>query len=170
MVSDTKVFTAVSVLGISLMILSSFLFLDLAGGIIFLGVVVVLAYVLSQIFVYIRNSYSMPAINLLINRILAIAFVLFATAWAIIKESYSVYEGISLSASALLFILWSYSLFHFARDFSELEQKPLYFSATMFPIYKYNPISNEIQEHYGPTLFWVFGLAVLLLWAILSNT
>ena len=63
----------------------------------------------------------------------------FASVYALGSSEISSYEGVSYSVAALLFFLWTYALFQFGRDIFESTRRPLYFSATLFPIYKYNP-------------------------------
>jgi len=45
----------------------------------------------------------------------------------------------------------------------------MYYSSTIFPIYKYNPKVNAIEHHYGPTTALLIGLILLVFWGWFSN-
>lgn len=50
-----------------------------------------------------------------------------------------------------------------------MNQCPMYFSNTLFPIYKYNPRINDIEEHYGPTVALIIGLILVIFWGWFTN-
>ena len=45
----------------------------------------------------------------------------------------------------------------------------MYFSPTLFPIYKYNPKVNDVEDHYEPTIALICGLVLLVFWAFFTN-
>mmetsp|Transcript_25040 Transcript_25040/g.38852 ORF Transcript_25040/g.38852 Transcript_25040/m.38852 type:complete len:148 (+) Transcript_25040:3305-3748(+) len=69
----------------------------------------------------------------------------------------------------LLFMLWFYAVFQFVRDFIETERRPVFYSSTIFPIYKLNPQTNHIEPHYDPTVAWIIGLILLIGWGFFTN-
>lgn len=54
-------------------------------------------------------------------------------------------------------------------DFSQSTTRPIFFSASLFPIYKYDPKISNVREHYAPTVAWIIGLFVALIWAFCSS-
>ena len=74
-------------------------------------------------------------------------FVIAALVWAIADPKVAAYEGLTLSVVILVVISWGYSIFHFIFDESEADAKPIYYSLTLFPVYKYAP-GKGIILHY----------------------
>ena len=118
---------------------------------------------------YIKNSYKMNSKMEVINKILVFVIVIFAGVFSAVSEDLSSYHGISLSTIVLLFFLWSYSLFQFTRDFREIENRPVFYSPSLFPIYKYNDEIADLEPHYGPAVAWIMGLLLLLVWGYFTN-
>lgn len=105
----------------------------------------------------------------LLNNFLVVACIVATSVYAGVSDDMSTYDGISYSVAACLFFLWSYALLQFAHDFDQLNMRPLYFSPTLFPIYKYNPKTNDVEDHYKPTVAWTAGLVLLVFWAFFTN-
>ena len=57
----------------------------------------------------------------------------------------------------------------FVVDYADIINKPIYYSPTLFPIYKYNPRKNIVVNHYDPALAWIAGLILLFFWAFFTN-
>jgi len=105
----------------------------------------------------------------MVNRILIVVLVLFSSVYATFDKDLSTYAGISLSFSVCLFLLWAYALFQFTRDFKEIEQRPIFYSTSLFPIYKYDPTINDVVQHYDPAIAWIAGLVMLIMWGFFTN-
>ena len=80
------------------------------------------------------------------------------------------YEGGSYSAAILLFFIWAYSLSNYFIDFVQSEQHPTYFSATIFPVYKYNPLTSDVDENYDSSIALLVGIVLMFFRAVISNT
>ena len=84
-------------------------------------------------------------------------------------KDFSGYKGLTFSSLVCLIALWFYAILHFAIDLSEAEKRPVFYGSSLFPIYKYNPVSMDIEQHYGPTLGWAIGCILCMLWAFMST-
>jgi hypothetical protein len=71
----------------------------------------------------------------MVNQTLLVLCVLFAFVYSAFDEELSSFEGGSLSASVLLFFIWSYAASSYFIDFYQGEEKPVYFSTSLFPVY-----------------------------------
>jgi len=162
-------FLAVFVLGTALIALSCVFLVHWIDGVVAASSMLLLAYVGWQTYLYIKNDFRMSPVMLMINRILAIALVLVGSVYSFLEDDLSRYVGVTYSMCALLMLLWLYAIFQFVRDFAEKDRRPVYYSASLLPIYKFNPITNDVEPHYGPTLAWTFGLFLLLLWGFVTN-
>lgn len=45
----------------------------------------------------------------------------------------------------------------------------MFYSPSLFPIYKYNDEIGDVEPHYGPAISWIFGLILILVWGYLTN-
>lgn len=105
----------------------------------------------------------------IVNVCVCILIVLATTIFSLVDESLNTFEGLSYSSCVLLFLLWSYALIQFAIDFNSSMTRPVFFSASLFPIYKYDPKINNVREHYGPTVSWIAGSFLILMWSLCSS-
>jgi len=106
----------------------------------------------------------------LVNNILLVLTILFAFVWSAFDKELSSYAGGSYSAAILFFFLWSYAISQFVIDFSERETKPIYVSTNMFPVYKFNPKINDVEDHYDPAISFILGLVIAAFWGLITNT
>lgn len=63
-----------------------------------------------------------------------------------------------------------YSVGSWIKDFNQSETKPVFCSRYLFPIYKFNWITKDIEPHNGPTYAWFLSLIVLVAWSIYYNS
>jgi hypothetical protein len=82
----------------------------------------------------------------------------------------SSYAGGSYSAAILFFFLWSYAISQFVIDFHEKDTKPIYVSINLFPVYKFNPKINDVEDHYDPAVSFILGLVIAAFWGLITNT
>jgi len=111
----------------------------------------------------------MTPIWTLVNNCIVIACIVATSVYAGISDDMSTYDGVSYSVAVCLFFLWSYAMLQFGHDLSQFNERPLYFSPTLFPIYKYNPKINDVEDHYKPTTVWICGLVLLVFWGFFTN-
>ena len=88
---------------------------------------------------------------------------------SIFVDEMSTYQGVSYSVAVNLFFLWFYAVFHFAKDFIEIAQKPVFYSGSLFPVYKFNPKINNVEAHYSPLMSWIVGLALTMVFGFYTN-
>jgi len=156
------------ILGMLLMLVAVFLFVHWIDGLIFFAALAFLIYVVIQLYMYIRDGFYMRPIWLNINRVIIFGLTITSFCISLGTDSFSMYAGASYSCLTLLFLMWSFAVFHFIVDFSEVEDRPVYYSITLFPIFKYDPKKNDVEDHYTPTSAWIAGVLVLLGWAFLT--
>lgn len=63
-----------------------------------------------------------------------------------------------------------YAISNYFLDFTMREQRPVYFSATLFPVYQYNQKLGDVELHTEPTVVFILGLILMFFWAFISNT
>jgi hypothetical protein len=130
--------------GVFLMIISTFLLVCWKDGIAFIGVVLVAIYAAFQVTLYFKNDGFMDLVWKRINITIIVLGILAAGVVSIFDDNTSTFAGISYSMSVALFLLWSFSLFHFIKDSNESTQKPVYYAGALFPVYKFNPRKNDV--------------------------
>ena len=164
-----KVFAVILALYIILILVSCFLFVNWKDGLIFLGALVLLAYVSFNFALYFKTGGYIPVILRRVNQFLILCIVLASSVVSIFNEDLSTYMGIGLSGSVSLFFLWFYAVFHFARDFITIAKKPVFYSGALFPVFKFNPKINNVEEHYSPLVSWIIGLFLIFMFGFYSN-
>lgn len=105
---------------------------------------------------------------MLANRIIAGLICISTFIVSLALPSFSAYKGISFSGLTLLVLMWSYAIFHLVIDLEESIEKPVYYSLTLFPIYKYDPKAHDVVEHFKMTSVWLASLVLLAIWAFLT--
>jgi hypothetical protein len=94
--------------------------------------------------------------------------VIVSLVFSIVSDRLNGYGGVSFSTMTLCSILWMYSIMQFGIDLVLMDSNPVYFSSSIFPIYKFNSLTNKVEEHYGPTLSWISGFALAAVWTFLT--
>ena len=164
-----KAFTGVFAMYIVQMLVSTFLFVNWKDGLIFFGALVLLAYVAGNFALYFKTGGFLPLLLRRMNRFLILCIILAAFVISIFEEDMSTYLGVGLSGSVSLFFLWFYAVFHFARDFINVAKEPVFYSGALFPVYKFNPKINNIEEHYSPLVSWIIGLFLIFMFGLYTN-
>jgi len=167
--SKFKAFLGIFVLFLVLMLLSTFILVNWKDGLGFLGAVIFLIYVAGNFAIYFKTGGFVPLLLKRINRGLILLAILASFVVSIFVDSMSTYEGVSYSAAVNLFFLWFYAVFHFAKDFLEIAQKPVFYSGSLFPVYKFNPNINNVEAHYSPLMSWVVGLGLMMVFGFYTN-
>lgn len=163
-----KAFAGVFVVGLILMIVACFLFIDIVTGVSMVVGMGLLIYFMFQCYLYVTNNFTVEPKYEKINLGLCLVLIVFSTIFSIFSSDLSSFEGISLSMFVNLAIVWLYAMIHFAIDLVQLETRPIFFGAALFPIYKYNPQTQNVEEHYGPVFAWLAGLWLLIVWSYLA--
>ena len=107
----------------------------------------VVIYVAGNFGLYFKTDGFLPIMLRRLNRVLVLLAILCSAVLSIFIDGLSTYEGLGYSASVMLFFLWFYAAFHFVKDFREIAQKPVFYSGSLFPVYKFNPKINDVEAH-----------------------
>lgn len=134
-IKDFMFFAISFAVGVLLMVISCFLFVHWIDGLIFLGALVVMVYIAAQLWLYYSNNFYMKPIWALVNQTIVVLCVLFAFIWSAFDKELTSYEGGSYSASVLLFFIWCYAASSYFLDFYQGDERPVYFSTSLFPVY-----------------------------------
>lgn len=151
------------------MLVLAYVYMTYIQGIIVSVIVAALLYIISQVYIYVRNDYYMPNLWTAINLIIVIGIIISATVVSFFFEEYRTFTGISISCwvTAALFIV--YALSEIGSDLSTMEKKPVFFSPWIFPVYIYNPKKNDVESHSFPTAALLIGLSIIILWSVLCS-
>lgn len=87
---------------------------------------------------YFQNDFALNTFWLWFDGILAFIVMIGPLVASFLTNILTIYEGISISCGILVGYLWFYAFTHFARDFKQMQSRPVYFSNSLFPIYKFN--------------------------------
>lgn len=165
---DCAYFIVATGVGLLLMVVAVFLFVHWIEGVAFIVALILIVYFVAQAYIYVTHGFKMPWKWPLINGILVTVLVLTAFIWSIADPRLSMYEGATISALTLLVFLWGYGTFNLVYDVKGIEDEPVYYSMTLFPIFKYDASAGSVVEHYEPTAAWMAGIALLSFWAFLT--
>jgi hypothetical protein len=166
---DFKMFIGGFALCVVLMVLAVFLFVRWVDGVAFLGGLLLVMYFVGQLYMFVMNDFYLEERWLNINRAIVACMVLAAFVVSLFVEEMSEYAGASYSMLVLLCLLWGFGVFHFAVDFNQRDERPVHYSLTIFPIFKFDPKRNDVVEHYVPMAAWIFGIVLVTLWTLLTN-
>lgn len=164
-----KALAAEFALGVILMLACAFLFVHWIDGAIAVACVLALVYGAVQLRLYFQNDFFIKPVWRAVNLVLLFLGVIAAAAESAWDDNLSSYAGLSYSALVLLVVWWAYALLQFGIDLLTMESRPVFYSDSLFPIYKYNPKLLNVEEHYSPTIAWAMGLALALLWGFCST-
>jgi len=126
-------------------------------------------YACLQVGLYLKNDGFMEIMWERINKTFITLGILAAAVVSVFDDSLSAFEGISYSLAAALFLLWCYASFHFFNDSRQADRKPVFYSGALFPIYKFNPKTNCVNDHSDPLISWLVGLSLLTFWGFYMN-
>ena len=167
-VKNFKYFMIATIIGLILILVSLFLFVSWVEGVAALGGLILITYTIVQLFLYVSNGFSLDGKWVLANRILATIAVLASFVVSVGVPSLSLYQGASFSCLTLLIMIWFFAIFHLIVDLRESTEKPVYYSLTLFPIYKYDPKNHDVEPHIKVTGAWLASFVLLAGWAFLT--
>ena len=138
-------------------------------GIIVSVIVAALLYIISQIYIYVKNDFYMPNLWTAINLVFVIGIIISATVVSFFFDQYRTFTGISISCwvTAALFIV--YALSEIGSDLAKMEKTPVFFSPWIFPVYIYNAKKNDVEPHSFPTVSLMIGFTIIILWSVLCS-
>ena len=163
-----KAFLGIFCFGLLLMTATIFLFVHWIQGVILLCCFLILIWFVIQAYLYVKNDFFMRPVWQAINFVLAFIAVISASVVSLLSDEMVSYEGVSFSLMTLLLVFWIYSLLMFIVDIVQIESRPVFFSNGLFPIYKYNPVKQDIEDHYTPTIAFGLGIITLMIWSFFT--
>ena len=146
-----------------------FVFLSLTSGIIVSVIVLCLAYVVIQVYIYVKNDYYFPLVWQVINSSLAVLIVIASFVAALIIDGFSNFFGFSISLWLIAFFILLYAFSELISDIKNFKRKPIFFSPWIFPVYIYNPKKNDVESHNEPSIALILGFLILMLWSLLAS-
>ena len=119
---------------------------------------------------YFHNDFALISFWLWFDGILAFIVMIAPLAASFLSDILTIYQGMSVSCGILVGYLWFYAIANFVRDFNQMQTRPVFFSNSLFPIYKFNERTREIDSHHKPVAAWIIGLNLIMIWGLLTNT
>lgn len=151
------------------MLVCAYVFLTVVPGIIISVIIVILGYIVLQVWIYIKNDYYLPVAWQIVNGIIILFIVVGCFVASLIIEEFANFFGFSISTWILAFFILLYSYSELSTDIMNVEKNPVYFSPWIFPVYIYIPKKNDIDPHNGPATALVIGYLLLLCWSVLCT-
>lgn len=151
------------------MLVCAYVFLTFIPGVIISGIILLLSYVVLQVWIYFKNDYYMPKPWQIVNLILIIITILSSFIVSLIVEDFSNFLGFSISIWTLAFFILLYSFAEISTDIKNIHKKPIFISPWIFPVYIYNPKKNDVEPHNMPAVALIIGFYILILWAIFAS-
>jgi hypothetical protein len=140
------------------------------AGIIYLAFVLFTIYAIRTVITYIRNGYELTNIQKYIFCFAALSFSLTPAILSFGITSLKPKQGLTYSTFIFFIIISVYSVSKWVKDFNQSETKPIFCGRYLFPIYKFNRITKDLEPHNGPTYAWFLSLIVLLAWSVYYNS
>jgi hypothetical protein len=160
-------FVVTSAILLVLMVVQIFMLVNWIIGVATIVGLVLLIYYAMTIFEYFTHNFYLEPRRLLATQILTAIIVLVSLIVAVAHPKIADYEGLTLSVFIAVFMLWAYTIMHFIFDMAEEDSKPIYYSLTLFPIYKYYP-GKGVLLHYKPTSAFIGGVVVITFWSFFT--
>lgn len=107
-----------------------------------------------------KNWWKVFNVSIVVILILALVIVSF--------QNLSPYIGITIWMTTFVILAWCYAIFNIILNFHQKDYRPIYFSSSLFPIYKLDPNTNNVVEHNAPIMMWIMGLIILMFWGFLT--
>lgn len=79
------------------------------------------------------------------------------------------FEGISVSIWIISFFLLLYAFVAIYNDIDQINERTVFFSPWIFPVYKFNPKKNIIEKRNLPAISMVAGFFIMIGWSILCS-
>ena len=140
------------------------------AGIIYLAFVLFTIFAIRTVITYIRNGYELTNIQKIVFFLASIAFSLTPAVLSFGLTSLKPKQGLTYSTFIFFLMVCVYSVGNWIKDFNQSESKPIFCSRYLFPIYKFNWITKDLEPHNGPTYAWFLSLIVLIAWSVYYNS
>jgi hypothetical protein len=159
-------FVITSIVCLVLILVSIFTLVNWVTGLATLIGMGVVAYYVITLYEYITHNFYLDNTRQLVTGILTGVIIFFSLVYAAVSPSLAPFEGLTISVLVGISIFWFYAVFHFIFDVYDEDQKPIYYSLSLFPIYKYEPEKGAIL-HYRPTSAFIAGVILITFWSFL---
>ena len=112
------------------------------------------------------TPYKQKKIWNIINIIIATLLVIGTLYYINTHDELATFAGYSLVFGIFVLILLALTLATFVADRTRLDTYPIYHSPWVFPIYKYYPDSNDVEQYSSAVVLFYCTSMLLLVWAI----
>ena len=140
--------------------------IDTAAGIAMFGFFFIIALYVMVFIKYTKDGYKLSKWLLWFVGILTGIIAFSGVAIGIAVSSLGIYAGFSITYLFLSFIFICYSLVKIFLSLKKTTTAPVFFSAWVFPIYRYNPGGQCIINVDELGIHALFGLNLVLFWSI----
>mmetsp|Transcript_3192 Transcript_3192/g.2146 ORF Transcript_3192/g.2146 Transcript_3192/m.2146 type:complete len:473 (-) Transcript_3192:2031-3449(-) len=147
------------------MLVICFIYLSTASGVIISVLIVLILYGMFQMWIYIKNDYWVPRLWTIVNITLAACIVVAPVVASFFLEELYSYVAVSLGVWALCGFLFLYGAMELYTDIKMIDNKPLFYSSMVFPVYKFEPKKNDIDPRNAPAVSVLISVIIMMLWS-----
>mmetsp|Transcript_30109 Transcript_30109/g.29368 ORF Transcript_30109/g.29368 Transcript_30109/m.29368 type:complete len:438 (+) Transcript_30109:3-1316(+) len=147
------------------MLVCAFIFLSTTSGVVITVLVCIIIYVMFQAWIYIKSDYYLPRLWTIINIVLAAIVVLTPLIASFFVEEFYSFVGISIAIIALCIFLFLYGVVEIYTDVRQIDQKPVFYSSMIFPVYKFEPKKNDIDPRNAPAISLIMSIVIMIIWS-----
>lgn len=151
------------------MLVCAYVYLTFIPGVIISVLVVIIAYIVLQVWLYVKNDYYLPKAWTIVNITIVVAIIISATVVSFFVTEFRVFLGFSISIWVLAAFLFVYAFAEISTDYAKKETKPLFYSPWLFPVYIYNPKKNDVEPHNLPSVAMISGFTIMICWSVLAS-
>lgn len=151
------------------MLVLAYVFMSYKQGVVVTVVIVVGAYLVLQIYLYVKNDYDLPNAWAGIDVALIVCVMAAAIVLSFFVPGFSNFVGVSIAVWLLAAALLVFAAAEIASDLKNMEAKPVFFSPWVFPVYRYDLKKNDVVPNNGPAVALVSGFLILIVWAAVAS-
>ena len=138
-----------------------------ASGSIILGFLIILGYVIIVVRIYVANNRFLPKIFAIINFIVVSCAGLSVFIISLAVDGFNEFVGFSISYGIFICLILFVGLRAFLDDIWNSEEEPIYFSPSIFPVFKYITKKNDIKLNNYPSFLILVFLFLSMAWSIM---
>lgn len=132
-------------------------------------VVAVLAYIVLQVIIYVKNDQYMPRVWVVVNIVIILCMIIATFVASFFVGELSIFMGFSISVWLFSLLLLAFGIFRISYDVRSMKSRPIFFSPWVFPIYVYDPKKQSIKSNNLPAGSILGALVLLLIWSVLAT-
>jgi len=151
------------------MLVIAYIYMTYVQGVIVSVVIIMAAYAIFQVWIYVKNEFFMPNSWALVNILIGLTIMVSSIVVSFFVDEFRVFTGFSIAVWVLAALLLVYAFAEIISDLWKIEKNPIFFSPWVFPIYIYNSKKNDVESHNRPSVCLITGLLILILWSVLAS-